>query len=42
MATEAERIRQEIGVTRQELARDVDRLAERASPGRACAAAWKV
>jgi Protein of unknown function (DUF3618) len=34
MATEADRIRHEIEATRAELARDVDRLAEHASPAR--------
>ncbi len=34
MATEADRVRHEIETTRHELARDVDRLAERVSPGR--------
>ena len=33
MATETERLRQEITHTREDLARDVDRLAERANPG---------
>jgi hypothetical protein len=41
MATEAERIRSEIDVTRENLAYDIDRLADRTSPSRIVNRRWE-
>lgn len=40
MATQAERIRTEIDATREELAHDIDRLADRTSPSRIAHRRW--